>query len=305
MLNKNSLAYELVEALTSGVGGADCFADGSLFTRFVDCGLPRNFVTGKAYQGSNLIVLWVSMLTMGYGEGRWATYRQAEGKGGQVAKGSKGTQVIRVVAGLSKDQAGADPKNPRRYRSLKGFYVFNCRQIDGIEALDMPKGFTGDAQADAVIDAIAGQGAMIDYTRDGCFYVPRLDEVCMPPRARFQSEANFYRGIFHELAHWTGHESRLARSLMHAANTPQYAREELIADLTAALMCARLEIKGCMVEHHASYMQGYIEILEAEPVIIFDVLKEAQEAYNYLCKLAGLEEGEAVPEASDAEACEA
>lgn len=91
-------------------------------------GLPSNYVTGEAYSGMNIMLLWCSASKQGFSDSRWMTYKQAQAAGGQVRKGKHGTTAIFYTTLEKENDAGEVERIPM----LKTFTVFNVQQIDGL-----------------------------------------------------------------------------------------------------------------------------------------------------------------------------
>jgi len=103
----------------------------------------------------------------------------------------------------------------------------------------------------------------------------------MPLRQLFDSSAALYATWAHETVHSTGHESRLKRSMAHRFGSRGYAREELVAELGAFLICNRLEISSS-TQNHAAYLEHWIEVLKEGPSVLFKVLSDATKASNLI-----------------------
>jgi antirestriction protein ArdC len=109
---------------------------------------------------------------------------------------------------------------------LKRFTVFNVAQCEGL-----PEHFYAYAKplperqivprAEALVTAT---GADIRIGGDRAFYMPSADFVQLPPQPAFFEQINYYRTCFHELGHWTGHPTRLARDFSGTFGTKAYAR---------------------------------------------------------------------------------
>src|SRR5690606_41006047 len=121
------------------------------------------------------------------------------------------------------------------------------------------------------------------------------DFIQVPPQPAFFEQINYYRTCFHELGHWTGHASRLARDLSGSFGCKTYAREELVAEMASAFVCASLGITPTV--RHADYIGSWLEVLREDNRVLFRAASLASKAADYL--LAFREpaeaEGEAVP----------
>jgi antirestriction protein ArdC len=138
-------------------------------------------------------------------------------------------------------------------------------------------------QADALISA---SGADFRIGGDKAFYVPARDYIQVPPQQAFHEQINWYRTALHELGHWTGHASRLGR-FTQAMDRTAYAREELVAEMCSAFVCAELGIVPTV--RHADYIGTWLEILREDARAIFRAASHASKAVDLLlaCAAAG------------------
>lgn len=247
-------------------------------------GLPSNAKTGDPYRGINVVLLWAEAAEKGYSSNLWLTYKQAQSMGGQVRKGEASVMCVffEKIQKKSKSE-NTDQDSVEFFPMLKVFFLFNAAQIDGLSEVitDTEKGpdFNPIHAADQVIEKT---GAVIRHGFDGAFYVPSKDEICLPDRGRFTSTPNFYATAFHELSHWTGHESRLARTFGRRFGDEAYAMEELVAELSAAFTMGHLGMVDGTIENHASYLEHWIQCLKADKTAIFSVASQAAKASDFI-----------------------
>ncbi len=245
-------------------------------------GLPVNAKSGKAYRGINVLSLWVADQVSGFGDARWATYKQWSELGAQVRKGERSSLVV-----FYKDYlADNDDGDPERRMVAKASFAFNASQVDGAppaEAIPVG-GFEPIEVAEATIRAT---GARIDHSGDSACYIPSHDLVRMPLRDRFVSADGYYSTVFHELGHWTGHKSRLDRDLSGRFKSQAYAGEELIAELTAAFVTAGLGLASEPHAQTASYIASWIRLLKDDKRALFTAAAAASKAADYLTRLPG------------------
>jgi antirestriction protein ArdC len=142
-----------------------------------------------------------------------------------------------------------------------------------------------------VAEAVIGASG-IDFRIGGdrAFYVPALDFVQVPPQPAFFEQVNYYRTCLHELTHATGHPSRLDRKLINAFGSKDYAREELVAEMGSAFLCAALGIEPTV--RHADYLASWLEVLREDNRAIFRAASAATKAADWL--LARYSEAQAV-----------
>ena len=253
-----------------------------------DAGTDCNVITKKTYNGINTIILGMS----GFKSQYWGTYKQWLSLGAQVTKGSKGTHIIYyspVERGSKITEAG----EVKEYSYiLKSYTVFNAEQVTGWEApaAPMPKPFNNIFAAEVLA---LKSGAVIQHGGDKAYYSPSQDFIAMPHKSQFNSEAGYYATLMHELTHWSGHKSRLNRDLSGRFGNEAYAAEELIAELSAAFLCARLGIAGEL--RHSSYIASWLRVLKNDNKAVFKAAALAQKAADYLAGFAG----ESISESSE------
>ena len=238
--------------------------------------MPMNAATKRSYNGINIPILWHAQLSRGYPTASWMTYRQAIDIGGQVRGGEKSTHIVFTKKLTIKDRESEEEK---QIGMLKAYSVFNLAQIDGLTqetAVELPQ----EQRQDAATSFIAATKADIRIGGDRACYVPALDFITVPPESAFNTRQHFLATNLHELGHWTGAKSRLDRDLKSRFNEKSYAAEELVAELTAAFLCAHLNIKGEL--KHAEYINNWIQLLKEDDRAIFTASSKASQAADYL-----------------------
>jgi antirestriction protein ArdC len=262
-------------------------------------GLPRNAVTGRAYSGVNVLILWGAVIERAFPSQYWLTFRQALAAGGCVRKGETGETIFYAArftpnsdkptetlrGGAVEGQNGAT-EQPQGIPFLKRFTVFNVAQCDGL-----PPRIAADPaplpERQLVADAeslIATSGADFRIGGARAFYSPTEDYVQVPPQPAFTAPIDYYRTALHELGHWTGHPSRLARTYGKRFGDSAYAREELCAELAAAFLCAALGIVPTV--RHADYLGPWLAVLREDARAIFKAASHASKAADYLLAFA-------------------
>lgn len=267
-------------------------------------GLPQNGATGRRYSGINILILWGAVIELGYARQAWLTFRQALSLGGAVRKGERGTTVVFADRFVPKDGEGVhvgvsamsarttliESDSTSRDASvpfLKRFTVFNVEQCDGlpehlsVNAPPVPEGLILP-QAEALIRAT---GAVVRIGGDRAYYDVESDAVRLPPPQAFFEPVNWHRTAFHELGHWTGHKTRLARDQSGAMKTKAYGREELVAEMAGAFVCAALSIVPTV--RHADYLGEWLSILREDSRAIFRAASAASKAADYLLAFRG------------------
>ena len=238
-------------------------------------GLPRNLVSDRPYSGINIILLWLTSLECGYGDRRWLTFNQVKELGGKV-KGQSATRII--FAGQGKKTR--DDGEEETYTCVKFYNVFNAQQVEGLELEPDAEAEPFEVRLGHVRDFVAAQSVPIIHGGNQAFYSPTRDVITLPPQGSFFDEEGYWATALHELAHATGHPSRLGR-VFGKRGTPEYAREELVAELACCFTCAELGMTPSF-EDSASYLSHWCELLGDSKTAIFQAAREASRVSQYL-----------------------
>ena len=243
----------------------------------VDGSADKNFVSQKPYQGINRLLLGMSSMGKGYTNPAWATYKQWADSGANVKGGEKATHIVFFKPVKTTDKATGKDSN---YCVIKGYAVFNVEQTD----MDIIPSTTPDTAFNPIPsceERIVKTGASISHGGDAAFYMPSQDRIQLPNKGAFTSEANYYATAFHELSHWTGAKHRLDRNLENGRyGNPAYAFEELVAEISAAYLCADYRIQGEL--RHAGYIQSWLKACKEDSKAIFKAAALAQKATDYI-----------------------
>jgi len=244
-----------------------------------------NAISNRPYSGINVVLFWISKAE-GYATSRYLTFKQAKEAGGHVRKGEKGMPLYFFKQLAIQDKATGEDKT---IPMLREYTVFNVAQCDDLpEHIVTGKTSTTPKNPDdraAEADAfIAATGADFREGTGKPCYIPSKDFIAMPSFKDFHAAPNFYSVAFHELAHWTGAKSRLDRDFSGRFGTKQYAAEELVAELSAAFLCAEFGFDN--EQQNAAYLASWIELLKEDKRAIFTAASKAQAAANYLRDLA-------------------
>ena len=262
---------------------------------------PTNALTRQRYRGINVVSLWATADAANYQTGLWATYKQWQALGAQVRAGEKATPIvfykpIEVTeerdAGEARARddgqaAGDDGDATRIIRLAKGYWGFNADQVDGYQLPEAPT----DTLVQRIANAeqfFANTGIVIRHEGARAFYRPSEDVVTMPTVTLFRDTATstategYYAVLAHECGHATGAKHRLDRELSGRFGSAAYAAEELIAELTAANLCADLQITAQVREDHAHYIGNWLTVLKGDKTAIFTAAAQASKAADYL-----------------------
>ena len=247
--------------------------------------LPKNASTRKGYSGVNILLLWDALFARGFERNQWLTFKQALSLGGAVRKGEKGTTAVYADSFVPKKEqeaAAASGEDARRVAFLKRFTLFNIAQCDGLPAdLFTPLKPVSDLDPLPVAEALlTASGATIQRGGEQAFYHTGDDFIRIPEQSSFFAPINFYRTALHELTHWTGHKSRLARDFSGRFGGEAYAREELVAELGSAFLCANLGIVPTV--RHADYIGNWLTVLKNDSRAIVSAASHASKASDFL-----------------------
>jgi antirestriction protein ArdC len=258
--------------------------------------MPFNPTTERAYRGGNAVYLLATGIGREYADPRWMTYKQAADQGWQVRKGEKGTHIeFWEVKGRSSEQDAAPDQHsgepegeetePRMIHRI--YTVFNARQIDGIPEYQ-PKKRTPAEAVQAGERVLSNSGARIEHDQfDNAFYNRRFDSIHLPPKDAFKDAPGYYGTALHELAHWTGHPSRLNRATLsdsYRFGDINYAKEELRAELASVFIAAELGVPHDPA-NHAAYVGTWIKTLREDKNEIFRAAHDASGATDFVLSL--------------------
>ena len=265
-------------------------------------GIPFNPTSERAYRGGNAIHLMATSLQRGYEDARWMTYKQAADNGWQVRRGEKGTQIEYWEVKSASDKTrpsrpdgggdgstangnGADAEKSRLIHRV--YTVFNAQQIERIPP-HTPKQHTTFEAVQAGEQILKNSGANIAHDQaDRAFYSRSQDSIHLPPKDAFKDAAGYYGTALHELAHWTGHPSRLDRPTLtdsYRFGDVNYAKEELRAELASVFLAAQRGIPHDP-EQHAAYVNSWIGALKRDKNEIFRAAHDASKATDFILAL--------------------
>jgi len=251
-------------------------------------GLPVRH-NGLPYRGVNVLILWGEALSKGYSSPVWTTFKQALALGGYVRKGEHGSMVVYAdrFTRIETDVNGHDVE--REIRFLKAYTVFNVAQIENLPAqyYANPERRSDKLQLiEAAERFFAATAAVVRHGGDAAYYAPGPDVIQLPWPEGFRDAESYASTKAHELTHWTSHPRRLARDFgAKRFADAGYAREELVAEIGAAFLCAQLQITAEPREDHASYIAHWLQLLREDKRAIFAAAAHAQRAVDFLTGL--------------------
>lgn len=247
---------------------------------------PINWVTQKRYTGINRWLL---------DSGEYLTFKQIQNAGGTLRKGAKSSIVVYYTENVKskKEDVDTESKTPVVHKVLRYYLVYNVNDVDGIEPRRKHKRKTVkenfDVEKAKVISITYLQREKIRLNSGGdkAFYSKRTDAITLPISEQFYNEAHYYSTLFHEIGHSTGAVHRLNRiGIVNdeaTFGTPLYAEEELIAECTAAQLCAEVGIpENIGVTNTAAYIQNWLSVLKNDTSLVLKAAAKAEQAVNYI-----------------------
>lgn len=290
-------------------------------------GAPTSFSSGKPYHGINNLMLAYVADQRGYRDTRWITYKHAQDQGWQVRKGEKSVRVEywyhwdkvenrRIELDELLDIQRKDPERLKNiYTNAASYNVFNMEQLDG----DIPPLKQSTIQDPSALipfrdDFLENLGVQLREGGDYACYSPSTDTITLPYPDVFDSDYAYISTLLHEAGHSTGHASRLNRPMDGSFGTPEYAKEELRAEIASAFTAQALQLPyneeelTAELDNHKAYIQNWIAILEKDPNELFAAIKDANKIADYLLERGQLLEltlvAEEEQEQSETQDCE-
>lgn len=245
---------------------------------------PCNLISGKPYRGINVFLL----ASQGYESRYWLSFNQAMKLGGHVKKGEHSSIVTFWNIGEEKIVRGTNGIERKSRPFLLKFYrIFNVCQTEGIaEKLGLGKSANrvpSIEQCEAVVSGMPNAPRTEQSGR--AWYRPSTDTIGMPARGLFNSPEEYYSTLFHELTHSTGHPSRVGREGIEQLNTfgsESYSKEELVAEMGAAMLCGITGIELKTLGNSAAYLKSWIDILKSDSRMVVSAASHAQKAADYI-----------------------
>jgi antirestriction protein ArdC len=247
--------------------------------------MPVNATTHRSYSGINILLLWDALFQRGFDRNRWLTFKQALSVGGNVRKGEHGTTVVFADRFTPKGEQEAPSGKEGEARSipfLKRFTVFNIAQCEGLpaEMTATPAPVSHRFPIESAELLIQASGAVFQRGGEQAYYHTGGDYIRVPEQDSFFEPINFYRTALHELTHWSGAKHRLDRDFSKRFGDEAYAREELVAEMGSAFLCATLGITPTV--RHADYIGNWLTVLKNDARAIISAASHASKASDYL-----------------------
>jgi antirestriction protein ArdC len=283
-------------------------------------GLPRNAVTNRPYNGLNDLMLFFHTERKGYAVPAYLTYNQASKAGAHVLQGERGFPVAfwgkvyvnredsgkRLKPSEFEKLSDMEKEHYKEKLFLQEYTVFNVQQTSipenkpemwekirqnfMVQRYRDENGMFKSADIDSMLENQSWLCPVNVKEGNRAFYRPLTDEITVPLKAQFQDGESFYTTLLHEMAHSTGSRERLDREQGGYFGDAKYAKEELVAELTAALTAGELGISSTIREENAQYLKSWLDALKAEPRFILTVLSDVHKAANMIDKVVRKEE---------------
>ena len=248
--------------------------------------IAQQSINGHTYRGINTLVLNMMASAHDYASPYWLTSNAVRKREGHIAKGEKGTPII--FNGFNKSDKLDDQGEEIWYPVFKTWTVFNLDQccfddhsfIDWIPHPDQPK------QSEQIIrDYLTREDIPLTTVAGMASYSPSRDKINCPKPEALSDPSQYTSTMFHEMAHSTGHESRLNRegvTQRDAFGSHRYGVEELIAEMTSAYLCGYTGDSMDCHEQSAAYISHWYKRIKEDPAILQTACTEAEKAFQFI-----------------------
>ena len=245
---------------------------------------PVNYISKKAYRGINTFILGASSYSSPY----WASFKQISDKGGKVKTGEHGTYVVYwKIMKINETNPTTGEVTEKNIPLLRYYVVFNMEQTEGINYKnpEIPeRTITTIAACEELIEKYTDRPT-VSYGGDRACYSPSIDAIKMPTKEQFTGNEEYYSTLFHEFVHSTGHKDRLNRDGVAKSihfGSERYSKEELVAEMGAAFLCAFAGIENAVIDNSAAYIANWITSLQNDPKMVVQAAGAAQKAVDYM-----------------------
>lgn len=251
---------------------------------------PQNGVTGKPYRGVNALSAWLEMQRLESPDSRFLTFNQAKAAGYFVKAGAKGIPMVKWVDMRRKDSevdTGGTPEEPKEEKTFLApvkFTVFHASFIEGLPPAEKVLLTEPGVAAQDVDTLVYAEEVRRGVDAARAFYSPTTDEIFTPPYEKFKSEAHYVSTVSHELAHATGHPSRLNRTFGKVFGSPEYAREELRAELATVFLAAArgYTLDSDIFQNNTAYIGSWLKALREDKREIMRAASDAEKAVRHI-----------------------
>ena len=259
---------------------------------------PMNYSSGKFYKGFNIFMLNFEMVDKQYEYNQWMTYKQAQAKGGQVKTGETATDIYfykvsyhNATTGKYSDTPTGDLNEWRKTFSMRYFKVFNIAQTEGIEPLPVEEFEPTEDQTNEMAKNLSTgylerESITINPFGNSASYSPSRDHIEMPSLETFCDSDSYYKTLFHEMAHSTGHETRLKRAtLMDVSHWGDntYSKEELVAEISAMYLVGILGLEPQDSTFNSqAYIKGWCKHLKDKSRECVNAMQQATKVVEFI-----------------------
>ena len=264
----------------------------------------QNPTSKTVYRGVNALMCMCAANEYGYHDPRWTTFKQIEFNGWHLQKGAKGVpielwKIRHIESGKTIDYDTYNyivrdvPEKAAEFKwMVRNYYVFNYECIDGVPELKNKQFKDIDALNEICERIDKNIDLTVKHDDIKAYYSPSEDTVHLPDKNLFDGVYDYYATRLHEVAHATGNEKRLNRNISNAFGSEEYAKEELIAEISSSFLMADLGINGNkdIYDNHAAYIQSWINVIEKEPSVLFEAAANAEKCANYILDNSDYEE---------------
>ena len=242
-------------------------------------GSHRSNTSGKPYSGINAIITYLVADKQGFNSSDWGTFNQWKAKGRFISKNQKGTPILFYQTIEKENESGEKESFPcARY-----FCVFNENQLERDEDGFITETLvTPNLKAETVFQKSPLKDILI--LKGNPAYRKSSDQIFMPLKYEFKTQNGYYSTFFHEMAHATGHESRLNRESLKKTEVfgdHSYSKEELVAEMTSAFLQGVTGIES-EIGQSASYCESWLKKLESDSSFLVQAASNAQKAADYI-----------------------
>lgn len=233
-----------------------------------------NWKTQKSYRGVNIFLL---------PPGEYATFKQIQEAGSKVKKGQKS----RFVVFWKWLEVEDENEEMRKIPLLRYYQVFEINtQCEGLESKRKDTRFEHSPieEAEMVMQAYA-DCPKLQFESGSAWYRPSADIISVRPIADYKNLHEYYSTLFHEAIHSTGHTKRLNREGVTQAiafGSENYSKEELVAELGAAMLCGVSGIDNHTIQNSASYIASWLRALKDDKTLLVKAAGQAQKAADYI-----------------------
>lgn len=272
----------------------------------------HNPSTGTIYRGANATSLSIISFIRGYTDPRWVTFNQAKKLGLKWRPreeidydGNRGCHIEKwktYRVAKENDDPETDEEDRIYFKCVGSYTVFNACEFTNFPPMEKLEPNT-DKEIGILADEVirSSRCPISERSTDGAYYVPGRDSISVPPRDSFKSNESFLVTLLHEMGHSTSHPSACNRSISGRFGSPEYAKEELVAELSSMFSSRDLGIGGKIdtsSEHytqHVAYLQNWMQALENDPNLLFGAASAAEKATDFIIERYEKEVGREAP----------